>query len=89
MRWAAEVGGRALDTSAEDRGLLAWERSLGAEHVLVVLNTHPTRSARAAIPTALPDGAALDRLGGARFVVAAGRAEVTLPPRTSAILFAR
>jgi len=89
VRWAAEVGGRELDTTADDAGLIAWERSLADEHVLVVLNTHPTRPARAAIPTALPEGTAIDRLGGGRFSVQDGRAEVTLPPRTSALLVAR
>lgn len=86
VRWASEVGGADLMTTAEDAGLLAYERTLGEEHVLVVLNTHPTRTSRASIPTAFGDGEVIDRLGGARFSSLGGAVEVTLPPRTSAIL---
>ena len=86
VRWASEVGGADLTTTAQDAGLLAYERTLGDEHVLVVLNTHPTRTSSASIPTQLVDGEAIDRLGGAPFEVRDGSVDVTLAPRTSAIL---
>lgn len=88
VRYLSEVGGMELTTEVEDAGLLAFERSSGEEHVLVVLNTHPTHVSSARIPTALV-GAAVDRLGGGRFEIEDGEAVVTLAPRTSAVLTAR
>lgn len=89
VRYASEVGGGDLTTTVEDAGLLAYERSSGEEHVLIVLNTHPTHTSRAAIETSLADGEVIDRIGGARFEVRDGRALVTLSPRSSVILMGR
>lgn len=88
VRHLSDVGGADLTTDVEDAGLLAFERSSGDEHVLLVFNTHPTHTSSARIPTSLAGPEVIDRLGGERFVIEDGEAVVTLAPRTSAVLTA-
>lgn len=70
-----------------DAGLLAWERAHPGGHALVLLNTHPTRAARARVSTSLPAGRYVDVLEGeASFeVVGDGVVELEVPPRRSRI----
>lgn len=86
---ASEVGGSDLDTTVADAGLLAFDRVTQDDRVLVVLATHPTRSARATIATGFAPGTVLsDRLGGeARLAVRDdGTIDVNIGPRTTWIL---
>jgi alpha-amylase len=90
LRYASEVGGLELDAPPPDAGLVAWERvhrdPAGDDRVLVVLNTHPTQTSRARIPTGFSPRALLqDQLAGdLTFAVDPdGTVQVTIPPRTS------
>ncbi|NOY92944.1 MAG: hypothetical protein GXP55_17305 [Deltaproteobacteria bacterium] len=86
VRYLAETGGLA---TAEDSGLLAYERVLDPERVLVVINAHALQSSGAVIPTGFPAGATLvDALEGERrFVVAeGGDVRLTLSPRSAVVL---
>ena len=82
------------DPEGFDSGLLAYERVLGEERVLVVINTSDTRSARTrtdetAMKTGYAPGTRLtDVLGGASqyTVQADGTLDLELSPRTSLIL---
>jgi len=86
VRYLAETGGRA---TAEDSGLLAYERVSEDERVLVVVNAHALQSSGAVIPSGFPAGATLvDALdSGRRFVVAeGGDVRLTLSPRSAVVL---
>lgn len=87
--FASDVGGSALETSVEHAGLLAFERAEGDDRALVVLGTHPTRSARATLTTGFAAGDRLvDRLGGAATIEVgpAGVVSVEVGPRSSLVL---
>ena len=75
---------------ADDAGIIAWERSLEDQRVLVVLNTSPNRASAAAIPTGFSPGAVLQDAmsgeGSPRIVADDGRLMVRLEPRSALIL---
>lgn len=92
VRYASDVGGAELDAPTADAGLIAWERLSEGERALVVMNTHPVQSSTARVPTGFSPGTSLiDRLGGALTaeIASDGSAALTVPPRSSAILFPR
>lgn len=91
VRFASEHASRGEDgmpsTGAEDAGLIAWERAHEGEHVLVVLNAHPTQSSRASIATALPAGRYVDAIEGevSLEVPVGGEVALDVPPRRSRV----
>nr|MDQ3036885.1 alpha-amylase family glycosyl hydrolase [Myxococcota bacterium] len=92
VRYASEVGGAELDAPTADAGIIVWERAHDGERVLVAMNTHPLQPSTARVPTGYSPGAVLvDRLAGElTFEVAPdGSVALTIPPRTSALLFPR
>ena len=88
VRYAADTGG-ADDDPGPDAGVLAYERSLGAERLLVVINA-ALESSTARVPTGFSEGTRLsDALGGANapwLVGPSGVLEITLPGRASVVL---
>jgi len=91
VRFASEHASRGEDgmpsTGQADAGLLAWERAHEGEHVLVVLNAHPTQSSRASFSTTLPAGRYVDALEGvvSLDVVEDGAVTIEVPPRRSRV----
>lgn len=85
VRYASEDDGRS---DAEDAGMLAYERFVGEDRLLVVLNAHALKSSRARVPSGFPAGASLnDRLGAGDWTVQPGGVvDVTLPPRGAVVL---
>lgn len=88
VRYASAEGGREGESA--DAGLLAWERVHDGERLLVVLNSHAFRSARARVPSGFEAGVSLrDRLGAsdeAWLVRPGGAIEIELPVRTAVVL---
>ena len=91
VRFASTHASRGEDgmpsVGFEDAGLLAWERAVEDDHVLVVLNAHPTQSSRATFSTMLPAGRFADAIEGTDTidVGADGSVSVELPPRRSRV----
>lgn len=86
LRFASPFGGRSDETHA---GLVAWERSLDAERLLVVLNAHATQSSAHCVATGFAPGQELwDALGGDVRATVGADSEVcvSLAPRTAQIL---
>lgn len=86
LRFASVNGGRS---AAEDAGLVAWERTLEGERLLVVINAHALDTSGHCVPTGFAPGSQLeDALGGSiRPVVEPdGSVCVSLAPRTALIL---
>ena len=75
-------------SDVEDAGMLAYERQLDGERVLVVLNAHALKTSRATVPTGFPSGARLrDELSGRELVIGDdGMLEVSLEARQALIL---
>lgn len=69
-------------------GLLAYERQLEGDRVLIVLNAHALKTSSGPIPTGFTPGTVLrDRLGGEASTVAGdGSVGVTIPPRGAMVL---
>lgn len=78
-------------SEVEDAGMLAYERQLDGERILVVLNAHALKSSRAAVPTGFSSGARVrDELGGRELTIGeAGMLDVSLAPRDALILVGR
>ena len=85
VRYTSPEDGRS---DAEDAGILAYERQLDDERMLVVLNAHALKQSRASIPTGFASGTRLrDVLAGRELTVGeAGTLDVTLDPREPLIL---
>ncbi len=84
VRYASENDGFS---DAPDAGLLAYERALGDERMLIVLNAHALQSSAAVVPSGFAAGTRLvDVLGGGEAEVGAGGAiSVALGPRGAAM----
>lgn len=91
VRYASNASSRETP-SAPDAGMLAFERGVGRERLLIVANGHPTQSSEATIPTGYPSGTQLEVVfGDATPVVVGtnGEARLQLSPRGFAVLAAR
>ena len=88
VRYASESGGADEEPSA-DAGMIAWEREVEGERLLVVINA-AIQTSEATIPTGFRGGVRLyDALGGAEApwgVGEGGRVTVRLPGRASVVL---
>jgi len=91
VRFASTHASRGEDgmpsVGDDDAGLIAWERTHEDEHVLVVLNAHPTQSSRASFSTTLPAGRFADAIEGTDTidVGADGSVTIEIPPRRSRV----
>lgn len=91
VRFASTHASRGDDgtpsTGEDDAGLIAWERTHEGEHVLVVLNAHPTQTSRATFTTTLPVGRFADAIEGTDTidVGADGSVTIEIPPRRSRV----
>lgn len=85
VRYTSEEDGLS---EVEDAGMLAYERQLDGERMLIVLNAHALKSSRALIPTGYAAATSLrDVLGNRQFVVGEGGVvDVALDPREGLIL---
>ena len=91
VRAMSDVGGMALDTMQPDAGALVFERSLGDDHVLVAMSTHPTHGAALSVMSGFAPGTRLvDALGGevSVTVLRDGSVPLAIQPRTTQILVA-
>ncbi len=88
VRYASEEDGYS---DAEDAGMLAYERTLDDDRILVVINAHALKASRARVPSGFPAGAALrDLLGAGDWnVEPGGIVDVALPPRGAVLLGVR
>lgn len=85
VRFASDEDGFS---EVEHAGLLAYERQLDGERVLVVLNAHALEASSGSIPTGFTPGTELrDRLEGRTLTVGSdGAVAVMLPPRGAMVL---
>ena len=92
VRALSSVGGAAQGTMQHDAGALVFERSLGADRVLVAACTHPTHGAALSVPSGFAPGTHLvDALGGTTqtTVHSDGSVPHAIQPRQTLVLVAQ
>ncbi len=91
VRGLSHVGGMDLTTMEADAGALVFERSLGGDHVLVAMCTHPTHGAALSVASGFAPGTRLiDALGGEvrTRVLTDGSVPLAIQPRQSLVFIA-